>query len=230
MNDDHLIGDDDEFLDALVEDALADDSEEALRFTHAFVNASLLDVLKAIYSGIGDAIPMNAPVFGATTDLEGCKAFLAETNGGTIIWLPQTALLVATILSTKLHHQSVHWISVFESYTCRAYLQFCDGKCVKELLDPIDYWTQNILDGDGLVGRGTRRFDCYDAFKSTLSSYYTPVDERYDFESINCNTAQLKSIRPMVRLDIIHGALGLALTGDWSKQQRRELEHEFGID
>lgn len=227
MSNDDEIASDDDFLDALFDEAAELTDRVQKRFTHAFVAANLLDTLGAIKTGIKNPIELSAPIFGATANLATCRAFLAELNGGTILWLPQTSVHLGAVLSIELS-KVVHWISIYEAFACRAYLRFENGGCVHKLFDPIEYWTDNILDGNGIIGRGVRKFDSCDAFKDELKEFYTPIDEAYDFERIESEVIGgdrgLACARPIIALSPLHGNHLIEFIGAWPKLEKNAIE------
>lgn len=159
--------------------------------------------------------------------------YLAAKEGGTILWLPQKALNVVAVISHRLD-RTVHWLSVYEITTCRAYLRFDNGRCTKEVLDPTRYWTENILEGDDVVGKGQRAFGSYEWFLETLSSTHVPKDKEYDCERIDEAVADGigpgDRIGPMVKACVTNGLIAVDFVGNWPQYERRAIEASLAED
>jgi hypothetical protein len=235
MHNFELNADDEQFIDSLVAEALdVDTQDESIRFTHAFVEARMPDVLVAICKEIRSQPNFQTRIFSATSTLRDVKVYLNSSKAGTLLWMPQNLLGIASLVSRGLQ-TVVHWISVYESYTCRAYVSFDRGYCVEELLDPETYWTQNILNGNDLIGQGIRRFRDYEEFKASIKNFYTPKDERLDYERIEglLRDRNLLNLvgddEKFLRLDIVSGIPKLRFLGSWNKEEIRDTKTALGM-
>ena len=224
MEKDNYIADDNEFIRALVEEALADNMEhDSVRFTHTFVDVPLINVLGAIRAENQLEQTIDTRIFGAEPSVNNCRVYLTSILGGTILWMPQKLIYLASSISRELKTVA-HWISVYENFTCFAYVRFDCGKCTEEVLDPVSYWTENILHGEDLIGKGKHLFNNYEKFKGFIKNLYKPRDEQLDFERIDDslhgnNNSIIENIKNLICSVSQNGELYVKHFGNWSENE-----------
>ena len=88
----------------------------------------------------------------------------------------------------------------------------------------VSYWTENILHGEDLIGKGKHLFNNYEKFKGFIKNLYKPRDEQLDFERIDDslhgnNNSIIENIKNLIQLDIQNGELYVKHFGNWSENE-----------
>src|SRR5690606_1147608 len=112
---------------------------------------------------------------------------------GVIVWHSTKTLPAIVQLSEQLQCE-VHWLSVFEEITIRAYGWLSKGRWSDLILDPKRYWRENLLEGNDLIGEGNRHFPTLDAFLQSIEPKYHPADDVWDFESWQDESRRLEKL------------------------------------
>ncbi len=223
--------DDDRYLDQLLDEALLDlesnESREFPTFTHAFVNASLTEVVGTIRQIKLQSLPeAGCRVFGACASFHRARLFLSPCEKGCLIWLPQINLALAAAIADGLQ-RPVHWMSVYEAYSYRAYVRFERAQCIREVLDPESYWTKNLMYGEDLVGKGVRKFESFDDFADDVRDEYLAKDQTLDYErisrAIDSGTTAFSDFEKLLQLDLELGAVAKRFLGVWNERDRDEV-------
>jgi hypothetical protein len=225
--------DDQNFLvQSLFKDATARIKQDRDRthFTHAFVNLPIFDTLQPVKMMLNETVSLDFEIFGVTNKLEPCARFFMAPfeNTGTVLWISQKNLIFAKMLSQHTSSK-VHWLSVYEAYNCRAYIQFNIGSCAIQILDPISYWKENILAGKDIVGAGQRQFSNLSEFLNGISDYYKPVIQSLDYESIgdelNENNGPLSQVSKIISVETgSDNSIKLNFFGEWDSMTIEKLQ------
>ena len=152
-------------------------------YTHGFVEGTL-ERTAAELAFIEHRHFMTEPlVFGVLANLRRLEMFACQTDVGTLLWLPTEGLRVLQLLSKQMD-TSVHWLSIYERSTMRAYIRFQSGAVTRRVLDNEVYWERNILYGEDLAGRGQRTYKSLDDFLAAIQNDYVPKDEKWSYEDL----------------------------------------------
>ena len=202
------------------------------RFTHSYVGCDCAEVLKHLRKSPIRAFNFDSiPIYTGSLANEQTHQFIVAPtpNNGTLIWHTQPLLRAGVMLSQRLS-TDVHWISIYEQFTCRAYVRFSSGNVAEEILDPEYYWRQNLLQGGDLVGTGRRKFASLDVFLESIANRYKPFDLIWDFEKwrnvIDANQhdefLDIGSYR-IAELTVGEHSIRLRTFGEWNDHDRTRL-------
>lgn len=155
----------------------------APNYNHAFVLGDLAQCTAEIQNIDRSEFGSDAIVFGVRNDLGRLRLLMMAHDHGTLVWFPAAGLRVIQALSKRLQ-TTIHWISVYEQFTWRAYIKFEQGDVTARLLDNEDYWRYNVCCGEDLTGRGKRKFASLVDFLAEIEENYVPQDTQWTYEKL----------------------------------------------
>ena len=155
--------------------------QQAKCFTHAFVSETLERVAAGLALVDHRTIVTGPLVFGVHPNLKHLEMFAHQTDEGTLLWLPLDGLRVLQLLSKQMD-TSIHWVSIYEQFTMRAYIRFQSGVITKRILDSEVCWERNVFCGADLAGLGQRTYKSHDDFLAAIQNDYVPKDEKWNYE------------------------------------------------
>lgn len=174
----------------LLAEVKAEFDEERLRlapcYTHSFVQGQIEHCISTIPEVKKTDFNDETLLFGVRKELTRLSVYLQSRDDGTMIWSPVNGLKIIESLSRRME-TTIHWLSVFEQFSARAYIRFENGNVTDRIFDSEDCWLRNVMSGEDLVGRGKRQFASLEAFLDRIKEHYIPRDIQWSYEKLEMN-------------------------------------------